>query len=100
MAYLIALLCLALVGCAVTIYRLSGDKHDLVLRIKEHETQRHYLKQRNDALNAELLTASVRTTYTGTQTHSTGTPPAPVLKPLPTEHPQKRRPKPARGKKK
>ena len=95
---MIALLCtlfVALVVCFVIIYRASQENYDLTLRVKEHETQRHYLQRRNRDLNAELLMLSVHTTNTRTTSTS-----APLTIDLPAEHPQKRRPQSIRGKKK
>lgn len=92
MTYLIAVLLLALIGCAVTIYRLSGERDDLLRDNDDLSVDRHYLLQRTRDLNAELLTMSVTTTTHGTS--------VPVQVTLPAEHPQKRKPKSIRGKRK
>ena len=96
MTYLIGVLLLALVGCAVTIYRLSGENDrlagivdELAESVSDHAIQLHYARERNKTLNAELLNASV--TRPNTATASTSS--------LPAEHPQKRV-KSIRGKRK
>jgi hypothetical protein len=86
--YLIGLLLLALIGCAVTIYRLSGEIRDVVSLNRELDVKNHYLAQRNRDLNAELLTRDVVTTTHGSSV------PAKVLLPAP------RKPKSIRGKRK
>ena len=91
MTYLIGLLLLALLGCAVTIYRLSGEIRDLVNLLDEAHTDTHYLRDRNRQLNAELLMRDIVTTTHGTSVPATLT--------LPAEHPQKRV-KSIRGKRK
>jgi hypothetical protein len=86
--YLIGLLLLALIGCAVTIYRLSGENRLAYSLLSEANLSLHYLRERNKALNAELLTMSVTTTTHGTSV------PVKVLLPAP------RKPKSIRGKRK
>lgn len=91
MTYLLAVLVLALIGAAVTIYRLSGEIRALGHIIDGYEVANNYLRERNRDLNAELLTMSVKTTTYGTSVPATLT--------LPSENPQKR-PKSIRGKRK
>jgi len=90
--YLIALLCLIIVASAVTIYRLSGENRLAYSLLSEANLSLHYLRERNKGLNAELLTMSVKTITHGTSVPATLT--------LPTEHPQKRKPKTIRRKRK
>lgn len=98
--YAIALLCLMLIGCAVLIYRLSREIDVLMGSVNIMETDLHYLRNRNRAMTAELLTYSRTALYDSrdnafspaTKTVSTAS--------LPPEHPQKRKTKSIRGKKK
>lgn len=92
MTYLLGLLLLALVGCAVTIYRLSGDKEDAYAMLREADSDRKYLRQRNDQLNRELLRYSVKTTTQGTAYTVDGENRSVVKMVLPEAHPQKRKP--------
>lgn len=100
MTYLIGFLLLALVGCAVTVYRLSGEIRYLEGLVRDGDVSLHYLRERNKSLNAELLTYSRTALYdsrdnafaAATKTVSTAS--------LPPEHPQKRKTKSIRGKKK
>jgi hypothetical protein len=90
--YLIGLLLLVIVACAVTIYRLSGEGNYLRDLVDELQVDNHYLRERNRKLNAELLMRDIVTTTHGSSVPATLT--------LPAEHPQKRKPKSIRGKRK
>ena len=95
----ICLTALVLIACAVTIYRLSGEKEELVRMVKNRDVDLGYLRGRNTILNGELLTMSRKYGMPpNTQTASTSQPVAVTA--LPAEHPQKRRPKSIRAKRK
>lgn len=89
MSYLIALLCLALVAAAVTIYRISGDLRQCQAQLRELDVTHHYAIARNRELNAELLKVSRSVLYDDR---------AAAIADLPAEHPQKRKPKTIRAK--
>tara|TARA_R110000868_G_scaffold411189_1_gene702201 strand:+ start:2599 stop:2877 length:279 start_codon:yes stop_codon:yes gene_type:complete len=92
---MIALLCIlfvALVVCFVVIYRASQENYDLHAALVERDIQVHHISERNRALNAALA----ESTYT-TRTITASTSQPVTLAP---EHPQKRKPKSIRGKRK
>ena len=96
MTYVIALLCLIILACAVTLYRAYRENEDLHAALVERDVRLHYLGCRNAELGGELLTMSRRYGMPpNTSTASTA-----VLAELPKDHPQKRKPKSIRGKKK
>ncbi len=94
MTYLIGLLLLALIGCAVTIYRLSGDINDLRGENQVIGMNSHYLRKRNEELNAELLrhdvTHTASTSYREDGENRSIVVFPPETKTLPATHPQKR----------
>jgi hypothetical protein len=89
MSYLIALLCLALVAAAVTVYRLSGDLRQCQSQLRELDVTHHYTLARNRELNAELFSVSRTMLYDDR---------AIAIADLPADHPQKRKRKTIRKK--
>ena len=100
MTYLIGLLLLALIGCAVTIYRLRRENETLFAALEERDVDNHYLRERNRALNSELLTASRTALYDERANAIAATTKTVSTASLAPDHPQKRKPKSIRGKRK
>ena len=99
MSYLTGLLLLLLLACAVAIYRLRGDNDALFAALEDRDVDNHYLRERNRQLNGELLTMS-RKHGMPPNTQTVGSAQPVTIPILPTEHPQKRKPKSIRAKRK
>lgn len=85
MTAVIFLWVLSMLACAATIWRLSGELKDALNALDERTTELRYTQGRNAWLHTESDKFNTKTASTSR---------------LPAEHPQKRKPKAIRGKRK
>lgn len=85
MTAVIFLWVLSMLACAATIWRLSGELKDAMDALDERTTELQYTQGQNAWLYTELDKHNTKTVSTSR---------------LPADHPQKRKPKAIRGKRK